>query len=546
MTADRPPASTFAPLKHRAFAVLWTATVVGNIGLWMRDTASAWAMTEIAPSPVMVAAVQAAATLPIFLFSLPAGALADIVDRRRMMIVVQACLAIVTLSLALLALWSRLDPVALLLLTLAGGIGNALSGPVWQSIVPELVPRSDLKPAVALNSLGVNISRAIGPAVAGAIIVTAGVAAAYFIDLASYAVVLAALIWWKRDASQPTTPERLGGAMRAGVRYALASAPLRRVLLRAALFFAPASCYWALLPLVARQEIGGGAGGYGILLAAVGAGAVGGALLMPRLRSVLRGEALTLVGTLVTGAATVGLAFAASLPVGAALLALAGAAWIILLTSMNGTAQGVLPDWVRGRGLAIYLTVFFGTMTAGSLIWGQIATLTSLDAALLIAGAACGLAALLGRAFPLPLSDADLTPSHHWPAPVVADGGEPSGGPIMVLIDYRIPPAAQAAFAHAIEALGKLRRRDGAYDWGVMADTADPERLTEWFMVASWEEHLRQHDRVTVADREVQERVRSLHVGDPGPVVRHLVPIGHAAPREAHVHLRLEAASGAD
>lgn len=546
MPADVPPPSAFAPLKHRAFAVLWTATVVGNIGLWMRDTASAWAMTEIAPSPVMVAAVQAAATLPIFLLSLPAGALADIVDRRRLMIVVQACLAVVTLSLALLALWGRLDPVALLLLTLAGGIGNALSGPAWQSIVPELVPRSDIKPAVALNSLGINISRAIGPAIAGAIIVTAGVAAAYFIDLASYAVVLAALIWWKRDAARPATPERLGGAMRAGVRYALASPPLRRVLLRAALFFAPASCYWALLPLVAREEIGGGAGGYGILLAAVGAGAVGGALLMPRLRSVLRGEALTLVGTLVTGAATLGLAFAASLPIGAALLALAGAAWIIMLTSLNGTAQGVLPDWVRGRGLAVYLTVFFGTMTAGSLIWGQIATLTSIDTALVIAGVTCGLAALLGRAIPLPVSDADLTPSHHWPAPIVADGATPTGGPIMVLIDYRVAAADHVAFAIAAEALGALRRRDGAYDWGMMADAAQPELLTEWFLVGSWEEHLRQHDRVTVADREIQARVQRLLVGEARPVVRHLVPVGHVAPHEVHAHIGGDAASDKD
>lgn len=546
MRADAPPTSAFAPLKHRAFAVLWTATVIGNIGLWMRDTASAWAMTEIAPSPVMVAAVQAAATLPIFVFSLPAGALSDIVDRRRLMIVVQSGLALVTLCLALLALWGRLDPVALLLLTLAGGIGNALSGPAWQSIMPELVPRSDLKPAVALNSLGINISRAIGPAVAGATILTAGVAAAYFVDLASYAVVLAALVWWKRDAARPAAPERLGGAMRAGVRYALASVPLRRVLLRAALFFAPASCYWALLPLVAREEIGGGAGGYGILLAAVGTGAVGGALLMPRLRSVIQGEALTVVGTLVTGAATFGLAFATSLPIGAALLALAGAAWIIMLTALNGTAQGVLPDWVRGRGLAVYLTIFSGTMTAGSLIWGQIAALTSLDTALVIAGATCGVAALLGRAIPLPVSDADLTPSHHWPAPMVADGPRPTGGPIMVLIEYRVAAADHGAFAVAAEALGKLRRRDGAYDWGVLADAADPERLTEWFLVGSWEEHLRQHDRITIADREIQERVASLLVGDARPVVRHLVPVGHVTPREAHAHIAGEAGPDTD
>lgn len=538
MKPDAPSASAFAPLKHHAFAVLWAATVVGNVGVWVRDTASAWAMTEFAPSPIMVAAVQAAATLPVFLFSLPAGALADIVDRRRMMIVVQAGLALVSLALALLALWGRLDPVALLLLTLAGGVGAALTGPVWQSIVPELVPRPDLKPAVALNSLGINISRAIGPALAGAIIVGAGVAAAYVVDLASYVFVLAALIWWKRDvAVQTTAPERLGGAMRAGVRYALASAPLRRVLLRATLFFAPASCYWALLPLVTREEIGGGAGGYGILLAAVGIGAVGGAVLMPRLRSVLRGETLALVAMLATGAATAGLAFAASLATGAALLGLAGAAWITMLTSLNGTAQGVLPDWVRGRGLAVYLTVIFGTMTAGSLVWGQVATLTSLDAALVTAGGACALAALLGLVLPLPLADADLTPSHHWPAPIVAEGAAPAGGPIMVLIDYRVAPADHAAFAIAAGPLGQLRRRDGAYDWGLMADAADPQRLTEWFLVGSWDEHLRQHDRVTQADRAVQDGIRAFHRGTRPPAVRHLVPVGHTTCVAALAHV---------
>ena len=535
------PLGAFAPLRHRVFAVLWFATVIGNIGQWTRDTASAWAMTELSPSPVMVALVQAAATLPIFLFSLPAGALADIVDRRRMMVLVQAGLAALSLALGVAALLGALTPPLLLTLTLLAGTGAALAGPVWQSIVPELVPRPDLKPAVALNSLGINIARAIGPALGGAVIVGLGVAAAYFLDVATYAVTLAALVWWKRPPTTAALPEHLGGAMRAGVRYALSSAPLKRVLLRAVLFFAPASCYWALLPLVARTEIGGGAAGYGLLLAAVGAGAVGGALVMPRLRARLSAEQLALLATAGTAACTATLALVDTVAAGAAVLAAAGAAWIMMLTTLNATAQAVLPNWVRGRGLAVYLTVFFGTMTAGSLVWGQIAQTASLDVALLVAGVAGAVSALFGLTRALPPGDEDLAPSHHWAQPVLAGGDAPGGGPIMVTIDYQVPTLAQPAFAAAMRELGAIRRRDGAYEWGVMADAAKPERLTEWFLVGSWDEHLRQHDRVSVADRAVQDRVRGFHIGETPPVVRHLVPLGSATPAAAHQHMRQDA-----
>jgi MFS family permease len=449
--------SAFAPLRHRAFLVLWVATVVGNVGGWVRDTGSAWLMTELAPSPLMVAAVQAAATLPIFLFSLPAGALADIVDRRRLMIAVQVGLACVSLALGLLTAAGLMDPLLLIVLTLAAGTGAALAGPAWQSVVPELVPRADLKPAVALNSLGINVSRAIGPALAGVLIAYAGTASAYFLDVASYLVTIAALAWWRPSKERPAAPEHLGGAMRAGLRYATASAPLRRVLLRAVIFFLPASCYWALLPLVSRGEIGAGAGGYGLLLGAVGVGAIGGALLLPRIRRALSVEALALGATLLMGLATLGLSFAATLPIGMALSVVAGAAWLTMLTTLNGTAQAVLPNWVRGRGLAIYLTAFFGSMTIGSLAWGQIAAWTSLDAALVAAGVLGTVAAFGARLLLLPpTDDADLSPSSHWPAPSIADGVEPAGGPIMVTITYDIELSDQAAFAEAARHLGAI------------------------------------------------------------------------------------------
>ena len=524
-------ASAFAPFRTRVFTVLWAATVIGNIGSWVRDTASAWMMTELAPTPAMVALVQAAGSLPIFLLSLPAGALSDILDRRRLMVFIQAGLCLVSLTLATLTALGLLGPGALLGLTLLAGIGAALAGTVWQAIVPELVPPGSLRPAVALNSLGINISRAIGPALAALLILSAGVPAAYLLDVSSYLVIIAALLWWRRRLETPEVPEQFAGAVRAGFRYALASLPLRRVLLRAMLFFVPASCCWALLPLVARQSLQGGAGDYGLMMAAIGAGAVMGAFLLPRLRRALSGEGVALLAGLLMAAATAALALVASVPLACIVLTLVGAAWIAALSTLNTAAQSVLPSWVRGRGLAVYLTVFSGAMTGGSLLWGALADRSSIGLALLIAGGTCAVLALLSRLLPLPEGKEDLTPSHHWPAPALADGAGPEGGPVMVSIEYRIPLADQRAFAAAAGPLGAIRRRDGAFAWGLMIDAAEPERVTEWFLVASWSEHLRQHGRVSVADKAVQERALAYHRGEAPPAVRHLLTL--AAPAVA-------------
>lgn len=514
-----------SPFSHTVFTVLWLATLVGNIGLWLRDTASSWLMTELTSSPLLIASVQLAATLPIFLFSLPAGALADIVDRRRMMIAIQSGLALVSVSLAVLTWLGVMTPALIIAATLIAGIGTALTNPVWQSIVPELVPRADLRPAIALNSLGINIARAIGPALAGAIILSFGVAAAYATDVLTYLATLVALIWWKRAPAKSDLPEHFGGAVRGGVRYALGSRPLQRVLLRAVLFFASASCYWALLPIIARAEFGGGPAGYGVLMGALGGGAIAGALLMPMVRRHVMGETLVLGAALLHALVTIGLAFVGNVAAGAALLAFGGAAWISVLTTLNATAQGVLPNWVRGRGLALYLTAFYGAMAAGSWFWGQLAESTSIDTTLIAAGISAALLAVLAMLWPLPSTEDDLTPSHHWPEPALAEGIAASGGPVMVTIDYRVAIADQPAFLAAAQDLGRIRRRDGAYDWGIMADAEDPQRITEWFLVPSWEEHLRQHARVTHADEDLQNSLRAFHKGDAPPAVRHLIPV---------------------
>jgi predicted MFS family arabinose efflux permease/quinol monooxygenase YgiN len=522
--ANAPAPSAFSPLRQRVFAVLWVATILGNVGTFMRDVASGWLVTDLSGSPSAVAMIQVAGTLPIFLLAIPAGVLSDIVDRRRLLIGVQVLLALVSAALMLLALTNRLSVELLVGLTFIGGIGAALMGPTWQSIVPELVPRSDLRNAVALNSLGFNIARSIGPAVGGVLLVAFGAAATYGADILTYAFVIAALIWWRRPAgADDDLREQFGGAFRAGLRYARASRELHRVLLRATLFFVCASAIWALLPLVARQLLEGGAGFYGLLLGAVGAGAIGGAILLPRIRGRIDADGIMLGAALVSAAVTAALAAAPPRPAAVILLLILGSAWIAALTTLNGTIQAILPNWVRGRGLSIYLMVFNGASAAGSLLWGIVAEAIGIHGTLVAAALALVVVGFGALRLPLPAGEADLTPSAHWPEPAIAAPVEHDRGPVTITIEYRVAPENRAAFLAAIARLAPERRRDGAFSWGVSEDAADPERIVEWFMVESWAEHLRQHKRVSQADADLQAEVARFHAGAEKPVVRHLL-----------------------
>ncbi|PZU88159.1 MAG: MFS transporter [Chelatococcus sp.] len=524
MSPDPAPGSAFAPLRRKVFAVLWAATIIGNVGSFMRDVASAWLVTDLSGAPAAVALVQAAATLPIFLLAIPAGVLSDILDRRKFLIAIQILLALVSLSLMTLAHTGLLTVSSLVGLTFVGGIGAALMAPTWQAIVPELVAKPDLKGAVALNSLGINISRSIGPALGGLILAAFGAGVTYSADVLSYVVVIGALLWWRRAPNaDDALSERFTGAFIAGLRYAKASRELHVVLLRAAIFFACASAVWALLPLVARNLLGGGAGFYGILLGAVGAGAIGGALQLPRLRNRFDADGLLLLSGIATAAVMATLAFGPPQWLAIAILLLLGAAWIVALTTLNGVAQAILPNWVRGRALAVYLTVFNGAMTAGSLGWGAVAEAAGIRGTLLIGAAALLVASFIMRRVKLPAGEADLAPSNHWPEPLVATAVEHDRGPVLILIEYRVPAADRDAFVRAIHALSVERRRDGAYDWGITEDTADPEKLVEWFVVSSWAEHLRQHRRVSKADADLQKEVARFHSGEAGPAVRHFL-----------------------
>lgn len=520
------PAGAFAPLRQKVFLVLWIAAVLGNTGSFMRDVASAWLVTDLSVSPAAVATVQAAAMLPVFLLAMPAGVFSDILDKRRFLIAIQLALAGVSTALMVLSHTGLISVSSLIALTFLGGVGAALMMPTWQSIVPELVPRADLKSAVALNSLGINIARAIGPATGGVLIASFGAAVTYAADVASYLVVIAALLWWRRPAaSEDALGERFAGAFRAGLRYARASRELHVVLLRAAFFFAFASAVWALLPLVARDLLKGDAAYYGVLLGSVGAGAIAGALVMPRLRARLGTDGLVLAAAFVTAAATASLALAPPRWLALVILLAMGGAWIIALTTLNATAQSILPNWVRGRALAVYLTVFNGAMAAGSVTWGVVAQALGLPIALVLAAGGLVLSALVLHRMTLPSGEADLTPSLHWPEPALAEPVANDRGPVLILIEYRIAREDRAAFLDALYRLSDARRRDGAYNWGVTEDAADPGLVVEWFMVESWAEHLRQHRRVSHADADLQAEVARFHRGEAAPAIRHCIAL---------------------
>lgn len=526
-TKAGPSVSPWAPFAHLPFAVLWVATVISNVGTWMHDVASGWLMTSLSPSPLMVALVQAATTAPVFLLALPAGAFADLVDRRRLLLVVMAFLAIATLTLGLLVLVGQVNAWVLIAFTLVSGAGAAFVAPAWQAIVPQLVPRAALQPAVALNSVGINISRAIGPALAGLIIASFGIAWPYLLNAASFLVVIAALLWWqpppRRVSHLPA--ERFWSAVRAGLRYARSSGPLRSTLIRAVAFFLFASAYWALLPLIVRQELGGGPELYGLMLGAMGIGAVAGAVLLPTLKQRLGVDALVVTGTAGTALVLVVFALVGRPDAAVAASLLAGASWIAVLSSLNVSAQLALPDWVRARGLSIFITVFFGSMTLGSLVWGQLASLVGIPAALMLAAAGALFGAL--ATFRAKLQQGallDLSPSAHWPEPLVARNVEPDRGPVMVTVAYRIAPETAPAFLAAMAGLEAERRRNGAYAWGLFENAAEPGHYLEYFTEASWLGHLHHHERVTEADRALQATIRDLQIGGRAPVVTHFLP----------------------
>lgn len=519
-------ASAWSPFRHSVFAVLWTATVVSNIGTWMHDVAAGWLMASLTSQPLFVASVQAATTLPVFLFALPAGALADILDRRKLLLVVKVALTVIAACLGVMVFMEAVNPLILIIFTFAMGTGAAFIAPTWQAIVPQLVPKEDLQSAVALHSVGINISRAIGPALGGAIIVGLGVGMPFIFNAISFLGVVGALLWWKPEQTDTVhlPAERFAGAIRTGMRFARESQPLRSTLIRAAGFFLFASAYWALLPLIARDLLAGGAAFYGILLAAIGVGALIGAVALPKLKALLGPNKLVAVGCLTTALVLVIFSTVDNQYVAVVTSLLAGASWLAVLSNLNVSAQTALPEWVRARGLSVLLIIYFGSMAGGSLLWGRVADGIGIPQTLLIAAAGAVIAVPLTWRWKLHLgAKLDLTPSMHWTPNIFDLDVEEDRGPVMVTIEYLIDPNLAPEFLDLIRKLGENRRRDNSFSWGVFEDAERPGRYLEYFMVESWLEHSRQHHRVTEADKNLEELVRNYHLGKEPVKVGHFV-----------------------
>jgi MFS family permease len=522
-----PPASTspFVPFQQPVFRALWVATLVSNFGALIQGVAAAWLMTTIAASPDMVALVSAATTLPIMLFSLVAGAISDNWDRRTILLIAQGFMFVISTLLAVMAWFDLIGPWLLLTFTFLIGCGSALNNPAWQSSVGDIVPRQDIPAATVLNSVSFNSARSIGPALGGLIVASAGVATAFIINAVSYVGLIAVLARWR-----PVRPERLlpretmGIAMSAGLRYVAMSPNILSVILRGLAFGTGAIVTLALLPLIARDLIKGGPLTFGILLGAFGVGAVAGAMLSGQLRAKLTTEALVRA-TFAANAVVVALcAVSTWMWLTALALCVAGACWVLTLSTFNATVQLSAPRWVVGRAVSIYQMATFGGMAGGSWLWGWLTVQLGIEQALLVAAWALVAGGLIGLRAPLPpLATLDLDPLNRWREPQVALDIEPRSGPIIVTVEYLIRDEDVIAFLDAMSERRRIRKRDGARQWTLLRDLVNPELWIERYESPTWVEYVRHNRRVTQADAEIGDRVRSLHRGPNPPVARRLI-----------------------
>jgi MFS family permease len=515
--------SAWAPLRIAAFRALWVAQLGSMIGTWMQTVGAQWLLVDEPNATTLVALVQTTSMLPVFLLALPSGVIADSFDRRRLLVLVQCGSFAVAVVLAVLAAVDQVAPSLLLTFTFLLGCGAALTMPAFLAMIPDLVPRDHLPAAAALGSISINVARAVGPAVAGVLISLAGVPIVFGINALSYAGLAAALVvWGPAPAISGDIPERFVPALRAGARYIRHSPITRRILLRSILFVGPGAALWALLPLVATQRMGLDATGFGFLLGAMGVGAVGGALVMPRLRSHVSASQLIGGASLVYAIALLTLALVTNLPLVVTVLVFAGAAWLAVLSSLGATMQMFLPTWVRARGLSAHTVVFVGGQAVGAFLWGLLGEYAGLAAALITAAAITALGATTLVVWPLiDAAHLDRNTVSYWRGPNLAFEPDPDQGPVLVSLTYSVAPERADDFLAVMEHVGRSRQRTGAIRWGLYQGGEDPRRFVEVYLVPSWQEHLRQHtDRLTGADQELEEE--AVAFADGPPDVAHL------------------------
>jgi MFS family permease len=517
-----PRESPWAPLRQPVFRMLWSVWLTANVCMWMNDVAAAWMMTSLTTSPVMVALVQSASTLPVFFLGMPSGALADILDRRKYFIVTQFWVAAVGVLMCLVTLSGHMVAPLLLLLTFANGIGLAMRWPVFSAVIPELIPKSQLPAALALNGIAMNTSRIFGPILAGALI--AGLGSAYVFALNALLSVICGFVImrWRTEPKVSALPaERFFGAIRVGARHVRESVPMRAILLRITSFFLQAIALTSLLPLVAKQMHGGGAGTFTLLLVSMGCGAVVAALAMPRIRAWMDGDVLVRNGAMLQATSMLVVAFAPNIYVAAPAMVVNGMAVISVANSLAVSAQMALPNWVRARGMSIYQMALMGGGGIGAAIWGQVATFSDVRTSLVIAAIGGTLLILAvcrfsdrGRA-----EHEDLTPSQAWKPPVMPVAIEGHQGPVLTTIEYIIDPSRVAEFQAVMRETRSSRLRQGALSCEVFRDAAVPGRYVEHMLDETWVEHLRRFDRVTAYDVALRNRRLALHIGTEPPLV---------------------------
>lgn len=517
--------SAWAPLRRPVFRMLWITWLASNICMWMNDVAAAWLMTSLTTSPVMVALVQTATTLPVFLIGVPSGALADIINRRTYYFVTQLWVAGNALLLCLALFTESLTPQLLLGLTFLNGMGLAMRWPVYAAIIPALVPRNELQAAIALNGIAMNTSRVIGPVIAGALLASFG--GQWVFVLNAVLSLAAAVVIWRWRSEQKVSPlpgERFVGAMRVGVQYVRESRSLRVVLIRVAMFFVQSTALLALLPLVAKHMPGGGAGTFTLLLSSLGVGAVSAAIWLPRMRVLISRDRLLRDGTLVQAVTMVAVGFAPNAWVAVPAMAVAGAAWITVVNTLTVAAQLSLPDWVRARGMSMYQMAIMGASAVSAALWGKVADLSDLHWALLGAAVTGTILLLATHRMHTGLTEAeDLTPSRILKEPEPAYPIGHDRGPVMVTIEYLVDLARIEEFKGVMSESRINRLQKGALSWGLFHDTTNPSRFVEYFLDESWADHLRRFERMTSADNELRERRSSFHVGTEPPKVDRFV-----------------------
>jgi predicted MFS family arabinose efflux permease len=491
-----------------AFTVILIASSVSNVGIAMFDTATSWLMTSLNPDPMMVSAVQIATSLPMFLLTVPAGALADIVDARRLLLGAQIAVSAIAVAFAAIVSLRLATPAGLLATTFVLGAASALAAPAWLLVTPMLVAKEDLDSAIAINNTSFNLSRAIGPALGGLTIAAISIDFPFWCYCFGNLALAAAVLWWRAPRRiQETLPaERLASAVQTGLRYVRHNRAMDATLIRAVAFFLFGSAYWALLPLVARTQMRNGPAIYGLLLGMIGLGSIIGSFWLNWLKERLGPDRLAILASAGTVAALAMYGAAREPVLATAASVVAGASWIVMMTTLFVSAQVALPEWVRGRGLAIFLTAYFGAMTIGSAIWGQIASAQGLPTTLYAAAAGAFLGMIVTWRWKLQTAAAlDLSPSLHWRTPVFAQRVDDDQGPILVTVEYRVDPEDRASFLAAIREIGLERKRDGAYAWNVFEDTADIGRVVEIFLIQTLLELKHLRARVTNADRMIEQ-----------------------------------------